>query len=57
MENMLKSFVTYIIPIVVDHLMDNKDVMINFLREQARLTDNRIDDYVVEIVAEWIEDL
>jgi len=57
METMLKNFVAYIIPIVVDHLLDNKDVMVNFLREQARSTDNRIDDYVVEIIAEWIEDL
>ena len=57
METMLKNFVTYIVPIVVDHLLDNKDVMINFLREQARKSDNRIDDYVVEIIAEWIENL
>lgn len=57
METILKNFVAYITPIVVDHLLDNKDVMINFLREQARKTDNRIDDYVVEIVSEWIEDL
>ena len=57
METILKNFAAYIVPIVVDHLLDNKDVMINFLRDQARKSDNRIDDYVVEIVAEWIEDL
>ena len=57
MESMLKNLVSYVVPIIVDHLMDNKHILIDFLRDQARKTDNRIDDYVVEIISEWIEDL
>ena len=55
MENMLKALVTNLVPVIVNYLMDNKHLMIDFLKDEAAKSTNKIDDYVVGIIDEWLD--
>jgi len=57
MEAILKKLVASLVPLIVSHLLDNKHLLIDFLRDQAARTDTVIDDYVVGIIEEWMDGL
>ena len=57
MEQIIKKMVQGSLPYMVDYFMDNKHILVDFLREQAKKTDNQLDDAIVDIFAKWLDTL
>jgi hypothetical protein len=57
MEAFVKQLLASLTPYLLQYLMDNRSVLIDFLRTESKKTDNKIDDFVVEILADYINGL
>ena len=57
MEAIIKNIVAGIVPYLVNFLMDNRHLLIDFLKQEAQKSDNQIDDYIVGVIADYINSL
>lgn len=57
MEEIVKKMVSGSMPYLVNYFLDNKHLLIDFLRIQAKKTDNKLDDAIVDIVSAWLDTL
>ena len=57
MEAILKQLLSGTVPYLLDYFLDNKHLLIEFLREEALKTDNGIDDAIVDILEAWLDTL
>ena len=55
MEEIMKKVVKGSLPYMVDYFMDNKHILVDFLRQQALKTNNELDDAIVDIFAKWLD--
>jgi len=52
-ERLLKELA----PFLIKHLFSNRSVLIDFLKEEAKKTSNKIDDYVIDAIESYLNDL
>ena len=57
MEAMIKQLLSGTVPYLLDYFMDNKHLLVQFLRDEALKTDNAIDDAIVDILEAWLDTL
>lgn len=57
MDAILKKVMEAVVPHLIDFALDNRQVLIDFLQEEAKKTDNSIDDFVVEVLEDYINGL
>lgn len=57
METILKKLLESITPYLIDFLLDNRHVLIDFLVREAQKSDNVLDDFIVDAVADYINGL
>ena len=55
METLVKNIVAGMLPHIIDYLKDNKHILVDFLREEAKKSDNALDDFIVDVIDEWID--
>lgn len=55
MESIFKGALSAFTPYLMDYFMDNKHLLIDFLKQEALKTDNGIDDAIVDILEAWLD--
>ena len=55
MESIFPGALSAFKPYLMDYFMDNKHLLIDFLKQEALKTDNGIDDAIVDILEAWLE--
>lgn len=57
MESIIKQLLSGSTPYLVDYFLDNKHILIDFLRQEAQKTENGLDDAIVDILDAWLSSL
>ena len=57
MESIIKKILAESAPLLISIFLANKHILIDFLREEAQKTDNKLDDAIVDILDTWLENL
>lgn len=50
---LLSALLGQLLPVVIQFGLDNLEEFRKFLQEQAKKTDNKIDDYMVDVICDW----
>lgn len=56
-DGIIKEVVAKAFPLLIQMAKDHRHHFTNWLRDQAKLTDNTLDDVVIEGICKWIESL
>ncbi len=56
MKLIMEQLGKVMVPILIELAIDNMDAIHEFLSEKARMTDNKLDDYIVDVLCEFLED-
>ena len=56
MKLIMEQLGKVMVPILIELAIDNMDGIHEFLSEKARMTDNKLDDYIVDVLCEFLED-
>ena len=54
MEALLKALGSALLPELIKLVRNNKHLIIDFLREEAKKSDNKLDDFVVGVIEDWL---
>ncbi len=57
MESLVRALAIALAPYLLKFVQDNRHILIDYLVEEAKKTDNKIDDFVVEVLSDYIEKL
>jgi hypothetical protein len=57
MESLIRALAASLAPYLLKFVQDNRHILIDHLREESKKTDNKIDDFVVEVLSDYIEKL
>jgi len=57
METIVKQILANMLPVLIQYMLDNRQILIDYLKEQAADTNTPIDDYAVGMIEKWINSL